>query len=107
MVQPKIDSLHEAARDVAVIVLHENDASFQTWFAAELVNLLNKRFACFILWMRFACKDELYWARRIVHQTFESFLIAKQKCATLVGREPPRETDGQNFGIKNAIDSAN
>ena len=69
MVQPEIDSLHEAPRDIAVVVLHENDASFQTWFAAEFVHFLDQRLACFIARMCFACKNELHRARRIVHQS--------------------------------------
>src|SRR6478735_11153162 len=57
--------------------------------------------------MRFACKNELHRARRIVHQAFQSFLVAEQKCAPLVSRESSRETDGQNFRIKNTINPAN
>ena len=94
MVQPKINSLDEAPRDVAVVVLQKYDASFQAGFAAKLVNFLDERFACFIAWMRFACENELHRARGVIHQAFKSFLVAEQKCAALVSREPPRETDG-------------
>src|SRR4029453_16409293 len=107
MIQPEVDSLPEPPRDVPFVVLHENDARFQTWFAAEFVNFLDQRFACFIAWMRFACKDELHRARRIVDQAFQSFFVAKKKCPAFVSRQPPRETDGQNFRVKNAINSAN
>ena len=71
------DALHETSRDVAVIVLHENDASFQTWFAAEFVNFLNQSLACFVARMRFAGENKLHRTRRIVHQSFRSFLVAK------------------------------
>ena len=57
--------------------------------------------------MRFACENELHRPRRIVQQSLQSFLVAEQKRAALVSREPPRKTDGQNFRIENAIDSAN
>ena len=63
-------------------------------FAAEFVDFLDQRFACFIARMRFACENKLHRARRIVHQSFQSFLVAEQKCAALVSRKPPRETDG-------------
>src|SRR5246127_5529984 len=107
MVEPKIDSLHEPPRDVTVVVLHKNDASFQAWFAAEFVDFLDQRLPCFIARMRFAGKNELHWARCIVHQAFQSFFVGEQKCAALISYEPPRKTDGQNFRIKNAIDFAN
>src|SRR5215510_12917036 len=102
MVQPKIDTLPETARDVAVVVLYENDASFQTWFTAEFVNLLDERFARFIARMRFPCENDLHRTSWIVHQAFQSFLVAEQKCAAFVSGEPPRETDSQNFWIENA-----
>src|SRR5215467_4791514 len=107
MVQPKVDSLPEPARDVAVVVLCENEAGFETWFAAEFVNLLDQRLACFIARMRFPCENELHRTSWIIHQAFQSLLVAEQKCAAFVGGEPPRETNGQNFWIENAIDSAN
>src|SRR5262249_4803543 len=94
MVEPKIDSLPKAPRDVAIVVLNENYPRFQTWFATKFVNLLDQCFACFIAWMGFACKDELHWARRIVYQTFQPFLVGKQQCAALVSRKASRETDG-------------
>src|SRR6185369_13186288 len=107
MIQPKIDSLPEPAGNVTVVVLHENDASFQTGFATEFIHLLDERFARFIARMRFACENKLHRARRIVHQSFQSFLVAEQKCAAFVSGEPSRKSDGQNFWIKNAVDSAN
>ena len=42
MVQPKIDALHETARDVAVVILQKHDAVFETGFAAEFVNFLDE-----------------------------------------------------------------
>src|SRR4029453_7508519 len=69
MVQPKIDTLPETARNVAVVVLQKNDAIFQASFTAESVNFLDQRFAGFIAWMRFACENELHGARAIVEQS--------------------------------------
>ena len=43
MVQPKIDTLHQAAGDVAVVVLQKDDAVFQASFVAKSVNFLNER----------------------------------------------------------------
>src|SRR5574338_1557293 len=107
MIQPKIDTLHEPARNVTVVVLDKNDASLQTGFAAEFVNFLDQRIACFIAWMRLASENELHRPSGIVHQAFQSFLVAEQKCAALVSGESPRETYSQNFRIENAINSAN
>ena len=53
--------------------------------------------------MRFAGENELDRARRVVEQTLEPFLVAKQKRAAFVGREPARKTDRQNFRIENPI----
>src|ERR1043166_9802209 len=93
MVQPKVDTLYEAARNIAVVVLYENNGGFPTWFTAEFVNLLDQRFACLITRMRFPSKNELHRAGRIVDQAFQSFLIAEQKCAALISSEPPRKTN--------------
>src|SRR3954453_8460173 len=57
--------------------------------------------------MRFACENELHRPRCIVRQSLQSFLVAEQKCAALISREPSRETDRQNFRIKDTINSAN
>src|SRR5689334_1005402 len=107
MIQPKVDSLHEPACDVTVVVLNKNNASFQTCFATEPINLLDQRFACFIAWMCFASENELHRAGGIVRQSFQSFLVAEQKCAAFVSREPSCKADGQNFRIKNTVDAAN
>src|SRR5205814_6185713 len=93
--------------DVTVIVLKKDDAIFQARLAAQFVNFLNKRLAGFIARMRFACEDELHWARGIVHQSLQSLLVAEQKCGALVSGEAARKTDRQNFRVKNAIDVAN
>src|SRR4030095_12699940 len=77
MVQPKIDTLHQAARDVAVVVLQKDDAIFQTSFVTELVNFLNESLTTFITWMRFACKNELHRTRRIIQQSLQAFLVAE------------------------------
>ena len=69
MVQPKIDSLHEAARDVAVVVFQKDDAIFQAGFAAEFVHFLDERLARFIARMRFAGENELHRASGVVHQS--------------------------------------
>src|SRR5947199_10793024 len=107
MVQPKIDPLHEPARDVAVVVLQENDAIFQPGFTAKSVNFLYKRLACFVARVRLACENELHRARSIVHQSLQSLLVTEQKCAAFVSREAARKADRQNFRIKNTIDLAN
>src|SRR5206468_5226623 len=107
MVQPKIDPLHEPARDVAVVVLQENDAIFQPGFTAKSVNFLYKRLACFVARMRFACENELYWPRSIIHQSLQSLLVTEQKRAALVSGETARKPDGQCFRVKNPIHLAN
>ena len=107
MIQPKIDTLHKTARDVAVVVFQKNDAIFETDFAAELVNLLDKRLAGFVTWMRFACEDELHRPRGVVEQSLQPFLVAEQERAAFVSRETACKADSQNFRIENAIDFAN
>src|SRR6266496_3117711 len=100
MVQPKIDALHKAAGNVAVVVLQENDAIFQPGFTAESVNFLYKRLACFVARMRFAGENELHWPRSIIHQSLQSLLVTEQKRAALVSGETARKSDGQNFLVE-------
>ena len=38
MIQPKIDPLHEATRDVTVVIFEKDNTVFETGFAAEFVN---------------------------------------------------------------------
>src|SRR6266478_4107875 len=106
MVQPKIDTLHETARDVAVVIFQKHDAILETGFTTEFINLLDERFACVVTRMRFARENELNGSRRVVKQSFQPFLVAKQKDATFISRETARKADGQNFRIKNSIDLA-
>jgi hypothetical protein len=55
---------------------------FQTRFAAESINLLDQRFACFIAWMGFACK--MNCTGRVASFTgVSSFLVAEQSTPRL------------------------
>ena len=107
MVQPKIDPLDKTARDVAIVVFQENDAILDSGFAAKFVNLLNERLAGFVARMRFACENELHGSRRVIEQSFQPFLVAEQERGPFVSRETARETDSQNFRVKNPICPAN
>src|SRR6187399_1042877 len=106
MIQPKIDSLHEPACDVAVVVLHEHDPILQPGFAAKFVNFLDQRFASLIAWVGFTCENELHRARGVTHQSFQSFLIAEQQRASLISGKASRKTDCQDFRVQNTIDVA-
>src|SRR6516165_6158646 len=106
MVQPKINALDEATRNVAIVVFNENDASFQAGFTAEFVNFLDQRLAGFVSRMRFASENELHRTCGIVRQAFQSFLVTEQQRPPLISGEPAGETDGQNFRIKNTVYSA-
>ncbi len=77
MVEPQIDTLHETAGDVTVVVFDEDDAVPEACFAAEFVDLLDERFAGFITGMRFACENKLHRPRRVVEQSMQPFLVAK------------------------------
>ena len=85
--------MDETARDVGVVVFHENHPVLEAALAAEFVNLLDERLAAFILRMRFPCKDELDRARLIVEQTLETLLIAEEQRTAFVGGEPASEPD--------------
>src|SRR4029077_6219832 len=87
IVQPKIDTLHESARDVAVVVLEKHGPVLKSGFAAEFVNFLDQRAPTFIARMRFAGKDELHRARGVVEQSPETFFIAEQERTAFVSSE--------------------
>ena len=53
--------------------------------------------------MRFAGENELNRSGGIVQQFVQAILIGEQQRAAFVGRETPRETDGENLRIENAI----
>src|SRR6266513_705483 len=106
MVQPKVDTLHETACYVAIVIFQKHDAIFKASVAAQFINLLDKRFACLVTRMRFACENELHGSRRVVEQSFEPFFVAEQEGTAFVGRETARKANGQNFRVKNAIDLA-
>ena len=77
IVQPKIDALDEATRDVGVVVLDENHPVLKRLFPAELVDLLDERLAAFVLRMRFTGENELHRPGLVVEQTLQAFLIAE------------------------------
>src|SRR4029453_5011117 len=101
MIQPEIDPLHEAARDVAIVVFQENDAIFDSRFAAKFVNFLNERLASFVTRMRFACEKKLQGLRFCIEQSLQPVLVAKQKRGPFVSGETACKTDGQNFRVEN------
>src|SRR5437762_870350 len=94
IVQPKIDTLHQAAGDVAVVILKEHNAIFESGFSAESINFMDESATAFIAGMRFARKNKLDRPGGVVEQSLQSLFVAKQKRAAFVGREPPRKTDG-------------
>src|SRR5436190_23795898 len=106
MVQPKINSLYQPACHVAVVVLQKYDASLQARFPAEFINFLDECLTCFVARMCFARENELHRPRGIIHQSFQSLLVAEQERAAFVSGESAREADGQNFRVKDSIDSA-
>src|SRR5207249_10856952 len=75
IVQPKINGLHQAPRDISVVVLDEDDAIIETGFARELVHFLDKRFAVFVARMRFAGENELNWPGGIVQQFVQAIFV--------------------------------
>src|SRR5436190_16096973 len=107
IVQPKIDGLHQAPRNVSVVILDEDDAIIETGFAREFVNFLDQGFAAFVAWMRFAGENELNGSGGIVQQFVQAIFIGEEKRAAFVGSETSRKSDGENLGIENAIGRAN
>src|SRR5207248_8379245 len=107
IVQPKIDGLHQAPRNVSVVILDEADAIIETGFAREFVNFLDQGFAAFVAWMRFAGENELNGSGGIVQQFVQAIFIGEEKRAAFVGSETSRKSDGENLGIENAIGRAN
>ena len=93
IVQPKINALNEPARNVGVVIFHEDHAVFETPFAAEFVNLLNQRLPSLVLRMRFPRKDKLDWSGFVVEQTLKSRLVAEQQDTALVGSKPARKSN--------------
>ena len=59
IVQPEVDTLHQTACDVAVVIFQEHHAIFESGFAAESINFLDKRATAFIAGMRFAGENKL------------------------------------------------
>src|SRR2546423_8242344 len=107
MVKPQIDSLNESPRNVTVVVVQKNDAILHSGFAAKPINLLDQRFAAFILRMRFAREDELNRPSAIVKQTLQTSPIAKEQRSTLVGGETSGKSDRQNVRIQEPVSAAN
>src|SRR5580700_5962636 len=107
MIQPKIDPLDEAPRNVAVVIFDKDDAIFDAGFAREFVNLLDKRLAAFIARMRLTGEDKLHWPRRVVEQFLQPLFVAKQERAAFVSGETSRKANGQDFRVENTIDVAN
>jgi len=77
MIQPKIGPLHEATRDVTVVIFKKDNTVFETGFAAEFVNFLDERLTGFVAWVCLACEDKLNGPCCIVEQSLEPFLIAE------------------------------
>ena len=60
-----------------MVVLQKYDASLQAKFAAEFINFLDERLACFVARMCLTRENELHRARDVIHQSFQSFLVAE------------------------------
>ena len=75
-------------------------------FAAQLVDLLNERFAAFVARMRFPGEDELHRPRQVVQHAQQPIRIAKKKRAALVSRKAPGETNRQDLRVENGINRA-
>src|SRR5207244_2351204 len=60
IVEPDIDTLHEMAADVDVIVLNEDELGGELGVAHALGDLLKDTLAGLVVWMGFAGEEELH-----------------------------------------------
>src|SRR4051812_8281117 len=91
IVEPDIDTLHEMAADIDVVILNKDEAICKCRVAHHFGNLLQDTFAGLVVWMRFSCEDKLHRPVRIVHHGIEPGDIRQHEVRTLVGGKAARE----------------
>lgn len=83
-----------------VVVLNKHDPPLELGLAGEFVHLADEMLAGLVLGVRLAGKHKLDWALRVVKQFEQPFRVAEKQGGPLVSGKPPRESDGQVFGVQ-------
>src|SRR5205807_3443729 len=95
IVQPDIDSLHEVAANVDVVVLDKDELVGEEAVAHEFGNLLQDSLAGFVVRMGLAGKDELDRTFGIVDHRGETLDVGENQVGALVGGEAAGKSDGE------------
>ncbi len=94
-IHPNIHALNQPFGEGNVIAGQENDLADEAILLGYLDDLLDEILPCLVGGMGLAGKEELNRTLRIVHDRVQPVQIAEEQRRSLVGGEPPSETDGQ------------
>ena len=104
IVQPEVHALIEAAADVVIVVLDEDDAPLEFRHPAEAIHVLDEPLPRLVLRVRLSGEDKLHRPISVVQQPLQALDVAEEQSRALVGRKAPREADREHLGIQHGRD---
>src|SRR5262245_5981775 len=97
IVQPEIDPLHEAAREIYIVIFDEEHLAGKPRVTHQTGDLLQNLLSRIIARMSFAGEDELNRSLRVVDQRSEHLYVLKDEVGAFIGGEAARKTDRQGI----------
>src|SRR5690606_6769436 len=89
-----------------VVVLDEEDAAAQGLALGQLKEVLDQLLSGLVGGVGLAGEQYLDRPPGVADEPAEPVEVGEQQPGLLVGREAPREADGQNFGVEHSLDRA-
>ncbi len=98
-VEPYVDALHHAARQLHVVVLQEENLAHELRHGRHLDDALDEVLARLVVGMGLAGEDELHGTLLVVDDGSQTVEVREEQIGALVSGETAREADGQHVGL--------
>src|SRR5215469_9883213 len=102
IVQPDIDSLHQVAADIDIVILDEDELVSELTVFHEFRNLLQYTFSRIVVRVSFSGEDELHRTLGVINHACQFFDIRQDQVRSFICRETPRKTDRERIGSEHA-----
>ena len=98
-VHPNVYTTHEAASQLHVVVVEEDNLTNELRTLRDVVNVLDETLTSTVSRVSLTCKEELHGVVRIVDDFCQTIEVREEEVSTLVSSEAACETNDERIGI--------
>ena len=104
-IQPYVNALNHLASQLHIVVLQEEDLTYELRHCRYLNDALDQILTGLIVRVSLTCKYELYGTLLVVHDSSQTVQVGEQQVSTLIGCKAACETDSQHIGFQTLNDA--